>query len=59
MNVEEVHATLKRVGLTPADISYESLPVVNLPLSQTVARFGFKADYARFKRLLQEFEVGR
>ena len=56
--VDEIHATLKRVGIAPAQISYTVTPMKGLPLSEMSAAFGFAADYQKFKRLLEAFETG-
>jgi len=56
--VEEIHATLKRVGIAPSDIGYNLKPVGKLPLLEMDAAFGFAADYQKFKRLLDAFETG-
>jgi len=56
--VDEIHATLKRAGVAPGQISYAIKPMKKLPLSDMTASFSFVADYARFKRLLDYFETG-
>jgi len=56
--VDEIHATLKRVGIAPAQIAYTIAPMKGLPLSQMTAGFTFAADYQKFKRLLEAFETG-
>lgn len=57
--VEEVHGTLRRAGIAPAQISYQTGSVPDLPLSEMQISFGFRSDYAKFKRLLQLFETNR
>lgn len=57
--VGEVHAVLRRAGISPAQISYQTGPVRELPLAEMIITFGFRSDYARFKRLLQLFETNR
>lgn len=56
--VDEIHATLKRVGITPSEISYTLKPMAKLQLLEMDAGFGFAADYQKFKRLLDAFEIG-
>jgi len=56
--VDEIHATLKRAGIGPGQISYAIKAMPKLPLSNMTASFSFVADYARFKRLLDFFETG-
>jgi hypothetical protein len=56
--VDEIHATLKRAGIAPGQISYGIKAMKKLPLSDMTASFSFVADYARFKRLLDYFETG-
>jgi Tfp pilus assembly protein PilO len=56
--VDEIHATLKRAGIAPAEIGYGIRPVTGLPLSEMNATFGFAADYKKFKSLLDAFETG-
>jgi hypothetical protein len=57
--VEEIHEVMKKTGIAPKSISYGSVPVKTLPLSQMSISFGFSSDYARFKRLLGAFESNR
>ncbi|HEY6065335.1 MAG TPA: hypothetical protein VIY96_04215 [Thermoanaerobaculia bacterium] len=54
--VEEIHAVMKKSGVSPRSIGYSTSPVKTLPLSQMEIAFGFQSDYARFKRLLAAFE---
>ena len=57
--VDELHAILKRVGVSPGEIAYATSLVTNPPVSQMVVSFGFKGDYARFKQLLDEIQADR
>ena len=57
--MEELHSTLRRAGIAPAQISYQTGSVPDLPLSEMQISFGFRSDYAKFKRLLQLFENNR
>lgn len=56
--VEEIHATLKRVGIAPSEIGYTLKPMTKLQLLEMDAGFTFAADYQKFKRLLDAFENG-
>lgn len=55
--VEEIHAVMRKVGVSPRSIGYATAPVRTLSLSQMEISFGFQSDYARFKRLLAAFEA--
>lgn len=57
--VDEVHALLRRADLSPAQISYQTATVPELPLSEMTISFGFRSDYAKFKRLLHLIEGSR
>lgn len=57
--VEEVHAVMRKAGVSPSSISYSTAPVRNLSLTQMSIGFSFQSDYARFKRLLSAFEANR
>ncbi len=57
--VEEIHDVLARGGVSPTQISYSRAPVADLLLSQMLVSFGFRSDYAKFKRLLHLFETNR
>lgn len=57
--VAEIHAILKDVGVAAPQISYATSPMQKLPLSQMHIVFTVRCDYARFKRLLREFETSR
>lgn len=54
--VDEVHAVMRKAGVSPRSIGYSTSAVHALPLSQMEISFGFQSDYARFKRLLAAFE---
>ncbi len=57
--LEELHAVLQRVGVSPGQISYVTAPVSNLPLTEMLITFSFKHDYRKFKQLLAAFEADR
>ena len=57
--IDELHAILRRVGISPTDIRYLSAPVKDLPLSELKISFGFHNDYDQFKKLLAAFESSR
>jgi len=57
--VSEIHLLLARAGISPTQITYATLPLHDLPLSEMVVQFAFRNDYARFKQLLQSIETGR
>ena len=57
--VAEIHAILKDIGVAAPQISYSTAPMQKLPLSQMHIVFTVRCDYARFKRLLHEFETSR
>jgi Tfp pilus assembly protein PilO len=57
--VDEVHAILKKVGVSPGQIGYAPAPVDNPGLTQMVVSFGFKGEYSRFKQLLDAFQSSR
>lgn len=57
--VDEIHAVMKKNEVAPSTISYSTTPLKDLPLSQMSIGFSFQSDYARFKRLLNAFEVNR
>jgi len=57
--IDELHAILRRIGISPGDIRYASAPVKDLPLSELKISFGFRNDYDRFKKLLAAFESSR
>jgi len=56
--VDEIHATLKRVGIAPSQISYSTKPLAKVGLSEMDAGFSFAADYKKLKRLIDAFEIG-
>jgi hypothetical protein len=57
--VDELHAILKRVGVSPGQIGYGISLVPNPPVSQMLISFGFRGDYSKFKRLLEEIQTDR
>jgi Tfp pilus assembly protein PilO len=57
--VDELHATLKRVGVPVSEISYSTSVVKDPPISQMVVSFGFKGDYGKFKQLLEALQTNR
>jgi len=57
--VAEVHTILKEAGVAAPQISYQTSPVLKLPLVQMRVSFGVHCDYPRFKRLLHAFETSK
>jgi Tfp pilus assembly protein PilO len=57
--VDEVHAILKKNGVSPGQIAYTTSSVPNPPLTQMLITFSFKGDYNKFKRLLDSFQSSR
>jgi hypothetical protein len=57
--VEELHSLLRKASISPGQIGYATRPVPDLPLTEMVVTFGFKADYPRFKQLLALIETDR
>ena len=57
--VDEVHAILKRIGVSPGQIGYSTSAVQTPPLTQMVISFSFKGDYNKFKQLLDAFQTSR
>ncbi|HEY6931500.1 MAG TPA: hypothetical protein VJA66_17650 [Thermoanaerobaculia bacterium] len=57
--IDELHAILRRVGISPTDIRYMSTPVKDLPLSEMKISFAFHNDYDQFKKLLAAFESSK
>ncbi|HEX7252189.1 MAG TPA: hypothetical protein VF376_04840 [Thermoanaerobaculia bacterium] len=57
--IDELHAILRRVGISPSDIRYLSTPVKDLPLSEMKISFSFHNDYDQFKKLLAAFESSK
>jgi Tfp pilus assembly protein PilO len=55
--VAEVHEILKEVGVSAPQISYTTMPMQKLPLSEMRIVFTVRCDYPRFKRLLREIET--
>jgi Tfp pilus assembly protein PilO len=56
--VDDIHAALKTAGVTTSQISYTTLAVEKLPLTQMRIMFSIRCDYDRFKHLLEVFETG-
>jgi Tfp pilus assembly protein PilO len=54
--VEEIHAVMKKGGVSPRSIGYSTKPLQTLPLSEMEISFSFQSDYPQFKRLLAAFE---
>jgi len=57
--VDELHAVLKRVGISPAQIGYNTGVVKDPPVTQMVVAFTFKGDYGKFKQLLEALQTNR
>lgn len=57
--VDELHAILKRVGVSPGEIAYAVGKVPNPPISRMIVSFGFRGDYAKFKNLLDVIHSDR
>jgi Tfp pilus assembly protein PilO len=57
--VDELHAILKRVGISPAQIGYNTGVVKDPPVTQMVVGFTFKGDYGKFKQLLEALQTNR
>jgi len=55
--VAEIHDILKDVGVSAPQISYATVPLQKLPLSEMRIVFSVRCDYPRFKRLLRKFET--
>jgi hypothetical protein len=55
--VADIHDILKEVGVAAPQISYTTAAMQKLPLQQMRILFTVRCDYARFKRLLREFET--
>ena len=45
--------------MSPAQISYATSVVKDPPVTQMVVAFSFKADYAKFKQLLDALQTNR
>jgi Tfp pilus assembly protein PilO len=56
--VSDLHSTLQKTGIAPAQISYTTAPVPNLPLSEMRIAFSFRNDYLRFKQFVGAVESG-
>jgi Tfp pilus assembly protein PilO len=57
--IDDLHGVLRRIGIFPAQITYASVPLKDLPLSELKISFSFKNDYGRFKQLVAAFESSR
>lgn len=57
--VEELHSLLRKASISPGQIGYATRPVPDLPLTEMLVSFGFRADYPRFKQLLSMVETDR
>ena len=57
--VDELHAVLKRVGVSPSQIAYSTSLVQDPPVTQMLVSFNLKADYGRFKQLVEAFQTDR
>jgi Tfp pilus assembly protein PilO len=57
--VADLHATFQRAGIVPAQISYTTAPMPDLPLASMRISFGFRNDYLRFKQFVAAIESGR
>jgi hypothetical protein len=57
--IDELHAILRRVGISLGNIQYTTADLKDLPLSEMKISFGFRNDYDRFKKLLAAFESSR
>jgi Tfp pilus assembly protein PilO len=57
--VEEIHSVLRRVGISPAQITYSAAALKDLSLTELRISFSFKNDYARFKQLVSALETNR
>jgi Tfp pilus assembly protein PilO len=56
--VSDLHMTLGKSGISPAQISYVTAPLPNLPLSEMRITFTFRNDYLRFKQFVGAVESG-
>jgi Tfp pilus assembly protein PilO len=56
--VSDLHSTLQKSGIAPAQISYTTAPLPNLPLSEMRISFSFRNDYLRFKQFVGAVESG-
>ena len=56
--VADLHSTLQKSGIAPAQISYATAPLPNLPLSEMRISFSFRNDYLRFKQFVGAVESG-
>jgi len=56
--VSDLHSTLQKSGIAPAQISDATAPLPNLPLSEMRITFTFRNDYLRFKQFVGAVESG-
>jgi Tfp pilus assembly protein PilO len=57
--VAGLHEDLREAGIEANQISYQTAPVLKLPLARMTVSFSVRCDYGRFKKLLRLFETGR
>jgi Tfp pilus assembly protein PilO len=57
--VAELHDLLKQEGVAATQITYGTVSVPKLPLTQMRVALPIRCDYARFKRLLRDFEADK
>lgn len=57
--VLEIHTLLQRAAVAPSAISYATTRMQDLPLSEMLVTFSFRADYNRFKQLLASIETDK
>ena len=57
--VLEIHQLLQRAAVAPSAISYATTPMHDLPLSEMLVTFSFRADYNRFKQLVASIETDK
>jgi Tfp pilus assembly protein PilO len=57
--VDEIHAILKRLNISPGQIGYAVSSVANPPVTQMVISFSFKGDYGKLKQLLTAVQTDR
>jgi Tfp pilus assembly protein PilO len=57
--VDDLHAAMRKAGVATNQISYATVGDKSLPLVAMRISFPIRTDYARFKKLLREFETGR
>jgi Tfp pilus assembly protein PilO len=57
--VDDIHAALRRAGVSTKSIAYSTDSDKSLPLVAMRISFMVRCDYGRFKKLLHEFEAGK